>query len=94
MEKTEIMNPIGEVALVEIKPRSLDTLVGKTVALMDSHKVNSDVFLARIETLLKERYRIAGVVHGHKPNSGRPAPTAVLDELGQKGDAGIVAFGD
>ncbi len=94
MQKQEPMNPVGEVAVLEIQSKSLDSLAGKTVALMDAHKVNSDVFLARAEKLLKEKYGVAAVVYGNKPNSGRGAPKEVLDELGQKGDAAIVAFGD
>ena len=93
-QRQDTMDPVGEVALVDIRSRSIDSLAGKTIALMDAHKVNSDVFLARAEKLLKEKYGIAGVVYGNKPNSGRGAPKDVLDELGQKGDAAIVAFGD
>ncbi|MFH1486051.1 MAG: hypothetical protein ABIH46_08275 [Chloroflexota bacterium] len=92
--ESEMMNPVGEVESLQIQVKNVDSLAGKTVALMDSHKVNADVFLARTEKLLREKYGVADFVYGHKPNSGRPAPTPVLDELGRKGDAAIVAFGD
>ncbi|MBI2907027.1 MAG: hypothetical protein HYX92_05165 [Chloroflexi bacterium] len=94
MASIQTMNPVGEVAVLEIRSRSIDSLTGRTVALMDARKVNSDVFLARAEKLLKEQYGVAAVVYGGKPNSGRGAPKEVLDELGVKGEAAIVAFGD
>ncbi|MBI2907443.1 MAG: hypothetical protein HYX92_07315 [Chloroflexi bacterium] len=92
--ESEIMNPVGEVAVREITSRRVDTLAGKTIALMDSHKVNADVFLARAENLLKEQHGVLETVHGNKPRAGLGAPREVLDELGRRADAAIVAFGD
>lgn len=94
MQNRDIMSPVGEVAVLEISAKKIGSLAGKTIALMDAHKVNSDVFLQRAESLLKEKYGVVGVVYGHKANSGRGATQETLDELAAKADAAIVAFGD
>lgn len=92
--KVEILNPIGEIEVGQLRPKGLKSFAGTTVGLVDAHKVNSDVLLRRLGQLLREKHGVRDAVYGDKPNAGRGTPKAVLDDMAQRADFGIVAFGD
>ncbi len=77
-----LVNPLDE-TVQDTRPPAhrLDTLEGKTLALLDISKPGGKVFLNRLERLLKERYGVAEVVREIKPTYTKPAPGALLDRL-------------
>jgi hypothetical protein len=77
-----LVNPRNESTSAprEAAPR-LETLVGKTVALLDISKPGGDIFLDRIAALLTDRHGVARVVRERKPTFSKPAPGAVLERL-------------
>ncbi len=78
----EILNPIGYGGQAEkpLAPR-LASLQGKTIALLDIGFPNSNLFLDRVETLLKERYGVAEVVRYAKPSPTRMAKPEVRQNI-------------
>ncbi len=60
----------------------LDSLEGKTLALLDISKPKGTEFLDRLEQLLKDRYGVAKIVREIKPTYAKPAPGALLAKLG------------
>ena len=77
-----LVNPLDEraQALQSPAPR-LDSLEGKTLALLDISKPGGKAFLDRLEQILKERYGVAEVVRETKPTYTKPAPGALLERL-------------
>lgn len=76
------VNPLDERASEPRMPAPrLDTLRGKTLALLDISKPGGSVFLDRVEHLLVERHGVAKVVRTAKPTYTKPAPTEVLEGL-------------
>ena len=71
----------------------LDSLNGKTIALLDISKPGGSIFLDRIEHLLNTRYAVAKVIRDQKPTYTKPAPAAVLERL-RTADAIIEGLAD
>lgn len=95
-EKEILLNPVGEIDPLEIPlaPR-LPDLSGKVVGLLDNMKVNCELFLDRVEELLREKYKIGEVLRRKKfAGAGKEAPPEVLQKLASRCDAVIHAFGD
>lgn len=93
--KTKVLNPEA----VAKPPRGglaerVDRLDGKRIGFLNNTKANVDILFDRIEELLSERYRIAGVVRTRKANAAVPASAAVLDQLVAECDVVITASGD
>ena len=78
-----LVNPLDEraQALQSPAPR-LDSLEGKTLALLDISKPRGKEFLDRLEEILKKRYGVSRIVREVKPTYTKPAPEALLDRLG------------
>lgn len=76
------VNPLDEQASAAraAAPR-LDTLDGKTLALLDISKPGGSFFLDRLEQLLREEHGVAQVVRVSKPTYTKPAPFEVLEGL-------------
>jgi hypothetical protein len=79
---TTLINPLDErqTAGASAAPR-IDTLKGKTIALLDISKPGGRVFLNRIEALLRDRYEVAEVIRDAKPTFAKPAPPEVIARL-------------
>lgn len=71
----------------------LSSLSGKAIALLDISKPGGNIFLDRVERLLKERYGVAGVIREMKPTFAKPAPQAVIDKV-RSADAVIEGLAD
>ena len=54
---------------------------GKTVGLLDISKAKGDVFLDRVESVLRERYGVAEVHRFSKPTFTKPAPRDLRNEI-------------
>ena len=78
-----LVNPLDERSAEgqSAAPR-LDSLEGKTLALLDISKPRGKEFLDRLEKILTERYGVAEIVHETKPTYTKPAPEALLERLG------------
>ena len=88
-----LRDPTGETSAA-LRPRAapLESLEGRTVALMDIGKMRGDEFIDRLEMLATE----AGIVTRRfkKPTNTRVAPRPLIDEIGGTSDAVIVALSD
>lgn len=89
-----LVNPMNETppAAASAAPR-LAGMNGRTVALLDISKPGGDVFLDRIEQLLKQRYGVARVIREKKTTFARPAPAGIIDKI-RGADAVIEALAD
>lgn len=67
-------------------------LEGKTVALLDISKPRGNVFLDRIESLLRERG--IATLRFTKPTFTKPAPADLRYEIATRSDAVIEALAD
>jgi len=70
----------------------LAVLDGSVVGLLDNAKIGTARFYDRLEALLRER-GVREIVRRRKPDSSRPVPRAMLDELAQA-DAIVSGIGD
>jgi hypothetical protein len=73
------------------RPESLD---GKVLGLLANGKVNAEPLLLMVGDHLAARYRLRDVVQREKPDSSRPAPAPLLDELARTCDVVVTAIGD
>ncbi len=89
-----LVNPLNEAVPRDQAPATrLTRLEGKRIGLLDISKPGGNVFLDRIEHLLKERYGVAEVIREMKPTFAKPAPAAVVEKI-QNADAVIEALAD
>ena len=89
-----LMNPLSEtLTQAGIAAPRLAELKGKTIALLDISKPGGNIFLDRIEHLLKERHGVAGVIREMKPTFAKPAPSGVIERI-RSADAVIEALAD
>lgn len=90
---TEILDPLGfgTQETKALAPR-LRGLQGKTLGLLDIGFPNGNLFLDRVEELLKKRYGVAEVMRRAKPSPARPAKKEVREELASRCDAVIEAL--
>jgi len=72
----------------------LDTLMGKTVALLDINKAKGSYFLDRLEEVLREQYGVKEVLRRKKVSAGKLVPEQVKQEVCEKCDAVIEALSD
>jgi len=77
-----LVNPMNEAVSAKREPAPrLDTLAGKTIALLDISKPGGSIFLDALERLLTARYGVAKVVRVMKPTFTKPAPDEVMNRL-------------
>ena len=89
-----LVSPLNETAVgPAAAARRLAGLSGKTIALLDISKPGGSVFLDRIESVLRERYGVAGVIREMKPTFAKPAPASVIEKI-RGADAVIEALAD
>ena len=80
-----LVNPKDERATPVRSPAPrVDSLAGKTVALLDISKPGGSHFLDRLEEMLTEHHGAAKVLREAKPTFTKPAPEEVLAGLRDK----------
>lgn len=88
-----LLDPTAEVAPttrpLAVRPSSLE---GRTIGLLDISKPRGDVFLERLEELLRERG--LSVERFAKPTFTKPAPSDLRREIASKCDLVIEALAD
>ena len=70
----------------------LAALDGATIGLLDNAKIGTARFYDRLEVLLKQ-HGVREIMRRRKPDSSRPVPRAMLDELAGA-DAIVSGIGD
>ena len=95
MTNVTLLDPTsqGDVSAKFLAPR-LDSLDGKVMGLLDITKNGSDIFLERIEELMRDRFDLGDVIHVKKPTFSRPAPLELLAELAERADFVIEGLAD
>ncbi len=77
-----LVNPLDERVLQKRSAAArLTTLSGARIAMLNISKPGGSVFLDRLDTLLRERYRVADILRFRKPTFAKPAPEAVLADI-------------
>jgi hypothetical protein len=90
----KLINPMNETPVsVSAPPARLRSLEGKTVGLLDISKTGGNLFLDRLEQLLREQFHVASVVRTMKPTFAKPAPQVIIEQL-RGADAVIEALAD
>jgi hypothetical protein len=88
-----LLDPTSERQLaIRERVKRLPSLAGKTVGLLDISKPRGDVFLNRLEELL--RGRGAATLRFAKPTFTKPAPVDLRHEIATRCDAVIEALAD
>jgi hypothetical protein len=93
---TILVNPLDETprAPAQAAPR-LDSLAGKKIGLLDISKPGGNLFLDRLEHLLRERFGVQQIVRVTKPTFSKPAPEEAISQLiGAECQAVIEALAD
>jgi hypothetical protein len=75
-----LVNPCNERKLTGTPAPRLQTLSGKTIALLDISKPGGSIFLDRLQALLVENHG-ANVIRLMKPTFTKPAPDEVIEKL-------------
>jgi hypothetical protein len=89
-----LVNPMNEtVVKAAAPPARLETLAGKKIAFLDISKPGGSFFLDRLETILRERYRVKEVARTRKPTYTKNAPDEVIESL-RSADAVVEALAD
>ena len=90
-----LVNPMNEsVVAAAAPPARLDTLAGKTIALLDISKPGGSVFLDKLQRTLIDRYGVAKIIRETKPTFTKPAPAELIERLAAEADAVIEALAD
>ncbi len=85
----DILDPVGFESEIPPKPmaKRLSSLGGKTVGILDIGFPNGNVFLDRVEQVLKDRYGVTEFVRRAKPSPARTADDEVRKDLLEACDA-------
>ena len=90
-----VLDPTGERAPVERQLNARpSSLAGKKIGLLDISKPRGDVFLDRLEQLLRERLPDVDVVRYKKPTFTKNAPVDLRHEISVTCDVVIEALAD
>ncbi|MBI2908074.1 MAG: hypothetical protein HYX92_10530 [Chloroflexi bacterium] len=94
-----VLDPTAKADVPEqpMAPRLAD-LNGKFIGFLENNKPNADLFLHRVEELLKERFRLAGTMYRRKyrgpTSTTADAGETLINELADKCDAVVNGIGD
>ena len=76
----EVLDPTGKTEQKSIHMSTgVGNLDGKVIGLIDNGKPNFDIFLARLEELLCQRFKFTEIVHVRKGEKDTGAPLIVAD---------------
>jgi hypothetical protein len=89
-----LVSPMNDMAAERgVAAARLETLAGKTVALLDISKPGGSHLLDRLQDVLLNRFGVARVLREQKPTYTKPAPASLLEKL-HGVDAVIEALAD
>ncbi|HVN98395.1 MAG TPA: hypothetical protein VMT62_18350 [Syntrophorhabdaceae bacterium] len=93
----KVLSPAGVLPASKCQVSSrIGDLNGKVICIVDNGKPNFDVYVKRVEELLRQKYNLAQVIHVKKGHLGssNPTPQDRLDELARTCHAVISGIGD
>ena len=82
---------VGASAAMAPRPESLDGLV---IGLLNNGKRNADLVLDATHRMLRERYKLAGVVQHAKGSASQPFARDIIDDVAKRCQVVITAVGD
>ncbi len=90
-----VIHPAAEDQAVQYELAArLSTLEGKRVGLIDNRKRNSDVFLLKLQDLLRDKYGVADFQYYRKDSASIPTPPEVMADLVKTCDAVLHGVAD
>lgn len=94
-ERARFLDPRGTNAIEIRRPAPrLTNLAGKTLCLLDISKSKGDIFLNRLEELLRRQVPLKTILRRRKPTFTRPAPKELFEEIVGSCDGVIEALAD
>ncbi len=96
-EYIEVLDPTAPTTVrQEHMAICLNGLNGKVIGLVDNRKPNFDLFLEKVETVLRERFQFAEIVHLKKGGTGATVPLTPeeMAQLAPKCDAVVYGICD
>jgi hypothetical protein len=82
MPTIRVLSPVAESKISQTATLPLPAnLAGIRIGFLDNTKANFELLLRDMESLLRERWAIAGTVYQRKLNSSTPAPPELLVAL-------------
>ena len=88
MKMLRLVHPAAEdQPLMHQLASRLNTLKGKRIGLIDNRKRHSDVFLARLQELFIEKYKVSGFEYYTKIGASVATPPEIMDDIVSKCDA-------
>ncbi len=95
--KIKVLSPVGvsPPSQNQVSARAGD-LSKKVICIVDNGKPNFDIYAARMEELLRQKYNIADVIYVRKGHLGssNPTPPGRIEELAKTCHAVISGIGD
>ena len=89
-----VLDPTAEDAAAQTTGTArLNSLEGRTVALLDNGKIRVLELLNYMEDILRSQYGVADVLRFKKPDASRPMPDEIVADM-KHCDAMISAVGD
>ena len=76
-----LVSPCNERKLIGRPAHRLQTLAGRTIALLDISKPGGSIFLDRLQTLFSETHGVARILRHFKPTFTKPAPEEIIEKL-------------
>jgi hypothetical protein len=73
---------------------ALESLQGKTIALLSNGKLNADEFLSATAALFAQQHDCTVLPIFYKSNASGPAPSSTLAEMAEAADFMLTANGD
>lgn len=95
--ETWVFVPVGKEATTAQPTAAVSRRAGGSpfvIGLLDNHKHNSDAVLDRLQQQLAGKIEGAQFVRVKKPEAGKGAPKAMLDDLAARCDAVVTGIGD
>ena len=78
----EVLDPRLNAEGVAVRPApALPNLEGAVVGLLDNAKIGTERFYDFVAEILKTEYGVREFIRRRKPDTTRPAPTALLAEM-------------
>jgi hypothetical protein len=90
-----VLDPtVGPVAHEFKRAPALDSVAGRTIALLNNSKPKVDQFLEELAEVLRTRFHVGEVLMAGKSPSSKIAPVSTLDDLAARAHGIITGVGD
>ena len=86
--------PVGKESTQQLRTTTRHVSNSLVIGLLDNHKHHSDTVLDRLQQRLTEKLPSASFVRMKKPEAGKGAPQAMLDQLAAQCQVVVNGIGD